>query len=38
MMTEQDADADSLEEVDQLCKYFDGTADLIAQRIGDDEG
>lgn len=36
-MSQQDADADSLEEVDQLCKYFDGTADLIAQRTGDRE-
>ena len=37
VMTEQDADAESLEEVDHLCKYFDGTADLIAQRTGDRE-
>ena len=37
VMTEQDANADLLEEVDLLCKYFDGTADLIAQRTGDRE-
>lgn len=38
MMTERGADEDSLEEVDRLCKYFDGTAGLIAQGTGDDEG
>ena len=37
LMTEQGAATDPLEEVDQLCKYFDGTADLIAQRTGDSE-
>jgi hypothetical protein len=37
MMIEQDADADSLAEMDQLCAYFNGTADLIAQRTGDRE-
>ncbi len=36
MMIEREADADRLEEVDQLCKYFDGTTGLIAQRTGDD--
>jgi hypothetical protein len=35
MMTGRGADADSLEEVDRLCKYFDGTAGLIAQETGD---
>ena len=33
-MTETGADANSLEEVDRLCKYFDGTAGLIAQETG----
>ena len=35
MMIDSGAEADSLEEVDGLCKYFDGTADLIAQETGD---
>jgi hypothetical protein len=34
-MTERGADEASLEEVDRLCKYFDGTAGLIAQETGD---
>ena len=36
MLLDLGAEADRLEEVDQLCKYFDGTADLIAQRTGDE--
>ena len=37
MMVEREADPDLLEEVDQLCRYFDGTADLIAQRTGENQ-
>jgi hypothetical protein len=35
MMTDAGAEADTLQEVDQFCQYFDGTADLIAQETGD---
>ena len=35
MMTDAGAGADALQEVDQFCQYFDGTADLIAQETGD---
>ena len=35
MMIGRDAGPDALEEVDRLCKYFDGTAGLIAQETGD---
>jgi hypothetical protein len=38
MMTERGADEDALKEVDRVCKYFDGTAGLIAQETGDAEG
>lgn len=37
MMTERVADAELIEEVDRLCEYFEGTADLIAQETGDAE-
>ncbi len=37
VMTERGAEADALEELDRLCEYFDGTADLIAQETGDAE-
>jgi hypothetical protein len=37
MMIGSGADADALEEVDRLCKYFDGTAGLIARETGDEE-
>lgn len=37
VMTDRGAGADALEEVDQLCEYFDGSADLIAQETGDAE-
>lgn len=37
MMTDTGAEADLLEEVDRLCEYFDGTADVIAQETGDAE-
>ena len=37
MMIDRGADADSIEEVDRLCEYFDGTANLIAQETGDAE-
>ena len=37
MMSETSANPDTLEEVDRLCKYFDGTAALIAQETGDGE-
>jgi uncharacterized membrane protein YccC len=35
VMTERQVDIASLEKVDGLCKYFDGTARLIAQETGD---
>ncbi len=38
MITEKGADENSLEEVDPLCKYFDGIAGLIAPQTGDAEG
>lgn len=37
MMTERAGDADLIEEVDRMCEYFDGAADLIAQETGDAE-
>ncbi len=37
MMTDGGAEADLLEEVDRLCEYFDGTANVIAQETGDAE-
>src|SRR4028118_337117 len=37
MMTDSDADDRALAEVDQLCTFFNGTADLIAQGTGDAE-
>lgn len=37
MMTDKGADADQFEEVVRLCRYFDGTADLIAQETGDSD-
>lgn len=37
MMTERADDADQIEEVDRMCEYFEGAADLIAQETGDAE-
>jgi hypothetical protein len=37
IMTERGADGDALDEVDELCRYFDSTAGLIAQETGDAE-
>lgn len=36
-MTDSDADDRALADVDQLCTFFNGTADLIAQGTGDAE-
>jgi phytoene/squalene synthetase len=35
MLTAREAEAGPLEEADQLCRYFDTTASLIAQETGD---
>ena len=37
IMTERGADDEALDEVDELCRYFDSTAGLIAQETGDAE-
>lgn len=37
MLTETVTNADLIEEVDRLCEYFEGAADLIAQETGNAE-
>lgn len=38
IMFDQNADAALLDEMDHLCEYFEGTADLIAYRRGAGRG